>query len=77
MIIRRDKTPRRARWGEIFNIEGTCDWCKQSRQLTKHEYIDGKAHYACQSCNDLARMDVRLFNLAEIAQQERQATQPM
>ncbi|MCG3735037.1 hypothetical protein ACXHQ9_01620 [Vibrio cincinnatiensis] len=61
----------------MFNIEGTCDWCKQSRLLAKHEYIDGKAHYACQNCNDFAQMDVRLFNLAEIAQQERRAAQQM
>ncbi|MGC9422616.1 hypothetical protein [Vibrio sp.] len=59
----------------MFNNEGMCDWCKQLGLLTKHEYIDGKAHYACHRCHDLARMDVRLFNLAEIAQQQRRATQ--
>ncbi|WP_217510413.1 hypothetical protein [Vibrio metschnikovii] len=59
----------------MFTMIGVCDWCKLSNQLTKHEYIDGKAHYSCPNCHDLARMDVRLFNLDEIASRERQMHQ--
>jgi hypothetical protein len=52
-------------------IEGICDWCKRPAFLTKHEYFDGKCHYSCQSCNEVARLDVRQFNLAEQAAQQR------
>ncbi|WP_165311132.1 hypothetical protein [Vibrio ziniensis] len=57
----------------MFTIEGVCDWCKKpSLLLTKHEYVDGKTHSSCKSCNDFARMDVRQFNIAEQAMKERQ-----
>ncbi len=56
----------------MFTIEGICDWCKKPNFLIKHEYIDGKAHYSCEKCNELARLDVRQFNIAEQALRERQ-----
>lgn len=56
----------------MFTIEGVCDWCKKPSLLTKHEYIDGKSHCACEECNDLATLDVRQFNIAELQQRERQ-----
>lgn len=51
----------------MFSIEGICDWCKKPAVLTKHDYIDGKCHYACKECNEVARLDVRMFNLEELA----------
>ncbi|QIL84615.1 hypothetical protein G7083_01005 [Vibrio sp. HDW18] len=51
----------------MYSVIGTCDWCKQAKPLIKHQYLDGKAHYSCASCNELARLDVRQFNLAEMA----------
>lgn len=44
-----------------------CDWCKRPGQLTKHEYFDGKVFYACEGCNEHARLDVRQYNLEELA----------
>lgn len=58
----------------MFTIEGVCDWCKQPSMLTKHEYVDGKSHCSCAECNDLATLDVRQFNIAELQQRERQAS---
>ncbi len=55
----------------MFSIEGTCDWCKQPALLMRHDYIDGKHHYSCRKCHDYARLDVRQFNLAELASQQR------
>lgn len=26
----------------MFSVEGICDWCKQPKLLTRHEYVDGK-----------------------------------
>jgi hypothetical protein len=60
----------------MFTIQGVCDWCKQPSYLAKHEYIDGKYHHSCQSCNEHARLDVRQFNLALLADQQRAARQP-
>ncbi len=51
--------------GNVYEIEGICDWCKKPSFLTRHNYIDGKYHHSCEKCNDLARLDVRQFNLAE------------
>jgi hypothetical protein len=59
----------------MFTVQGVCDWCKQSSYLAKHEYIDGKYHHACKSCNEHARLDVRQFNLAELAAQQHQPSQ--
>lgn len=56
----------------MFTIEGTCDWCKRPRMLTRHDYLDGKCHHACQECNDIAKIDVRLFNIGEQQMRERQ-----
>ncbi|EGQ8120837.1 hypothetical protein DDN79_01355 [Vibrio cholerae] len=56
----------------MFSVEGICDWCKQPKLLTRHEYVDGKAHHSCENCNEFARMDVRQFNLAEMAFREKQ-----
>ncbi|MBF9000110.1 hypothetical protein [Vibrio nitrifigilis] len=57
---------------------GVCDWCKRSGLLTKHEYFDGKAYYACHSCDEHARMDIRQYNLEEMAYRQKlaQATPP-
>jgi len=50
----------------MFNTEGYCDWCNKRSLLTRHDYIDGKYHYSCETCNDLAKIDVNLFNTDEI-----------
>ncbi|MGX9415919.1 hypothetical protein ACXJY6_07500 [Vibrio sp. RC27] len=55
----------------MFTIEGVCDWCNQPNYLTKHHYVDGKCHHSCEDCNELARLDVRQFNLAELAALQR------
>ena len=55
----------------MFTIEGVCDWCKKLSMVTKHEYIDGLCHHSCEECNDIAKLDVRQFNAAEIQQQEK------
>ncbi|QIA63031.1 hypothetical protein GT360_05650 [Vibrio astriarenae] len=47
---------------------GQCDWCKESRRVSKLEYVDGKHHHSCKECMSLAKIDVRLFNLDELAQ---------
>ncbi|WP_194089292.1 hypothetical protein [Vibrio hibernica] len=47
---------------------GTCDWCKQfTANLLRLDYIDGISNHTCSECHDLARIDVRQFNLAEVA----------
>ncbi|WP_413284397.1 hypothetical protein [Vibrio sp. MA40-2] len=51
----------------MSSIEGNCDWCNKRSLLTRHEYVDGKCHHSCEECNDLARIDVSLFNTDEIA----------
>ncbi|NLS11355.1 hypothetical protein HGP28_00455 [Vibrio sp. SM6] len=51
----------------MFNTEGICDWCKKNGLLARHDYIDGKHHYSCPHCHDIAKIDVRQFNLDEIA----------
>lgn len=56
----------------MFTIEGVCDWCKKPSLLAKHQYLDGKSHYACKQCNELATFDVRQFNLAELEQRQYQ-----
>ncbi len=58
----------------MFTIEGVCDWCKKPALVIKHDYIDGKCHYACEKCHPMATLDVRQFNLAELQQRERNAT---
>lgn len=58
----------------MFTIEGVCDWCKKPSMLTKHEYVDGKSHCSCIECNDLAKLDVRQFNIAEMQQREQQSS---
>ncbi|WP_047042566.1 hypothetical protein [Vibrio mexicanus] len=55
----------------MFTIEGTCDWCKKPSLLTRHEYIDGKSHYSCEDCYELATLDVRQFNIDETQERER------
>jgi hypothetical protein len=59
--------------GAMFNIEGICDWCKQPNLLTPHLYVDGKKHHSCNKCDYLARLDVKEFNIAEIAAQQSRA----
>ncbi|MFA0439148.1 hypothetical protein BCU66_001130 [Vibrio sp. 10N.286.49.B1] len=49
-----------------FTIEGFCDWCQKPNYVTKHQYIDGKCHFSCDECVNLAAMDVRQFNKAEL-----------
>ncbi|WP_216613471.1 hypothetical protein [Vibrio sp. 99-8-1] len=34
--------------------------------LARHDYIDGKYHFSCASCHDIATLDVRLFNKDEL-----------
>lgn len=51
----------------MFNIEGVCDWCNKHSLLIRHDYVDGKSHHSCESCNDYATIDVSLFNRDEIA----------
>lgn len=51
----------------MFNTEGNCDWCNKRSLLIRHEYIDGKHHHSCESCNDMAKIDVSLFNTDELA----------
>jgi len=61
----------------MFRTEGVCDWCKKRAMVTKLSYIDGKSNYACQSCNEIAKMDIRLYNLEQanfIAQVQSQHT---
>ncbi len=58
----------------MFTIVGVCDWCKKPALVAKHEYIDGKYHHACEKCHEIATLDVRLFNIAELQQRERNAT---
>ncbi|MDB1123942.1 hypothetical protein [Vibrio algarum] len=57
----------------MFNTEGNCDWCNRHRLLIRHDYIDGKYNHSCESCNDLAKIDVRLFNTDEIALRNKMA----
>lgn len=56
----------------MFTIEGVCDWCKRPNMLAKHDYVDGKSHHSCKECHDLAALDVRQFNIAELQHRERQ-----
>ncbi|WCE30974.1 hypothetical protein [Vibrio sp. SCSIO 43137] len=51
----------------MFTKEGVCDWCNKLSLLTRHDYVDGKCHFSCAQCNDMARLDVRLFNRDELA----------
>lgn len=55
----------------MFNTEGTCDWCKEPKMVMKHNYVDGKHHHSCETCNDIATLDVRLFNIDELALRSR------
>ncbi len=56
------------------NSHGNCDWCKKfSPSLTRLDYCDGLYHQTCPECLELARLDVRQFNLAEQAQRAKQA----
>jgi hypothetical protein len=57
----------------MFNIEGICDWCKLPNLLKAHLYVDGKKHHSCNKCDYLARLDVKEFNIAEIAAQQSRA----
>ncbi|MDA0147464.1 hypothetical protein [Vibrio sp. LaRot3] len=57
----------------MYTTEGFCDWCKKPSLLKKHDYLDGKCHYACRECDDMATLDVRQFNIAEAKLIERQA----
>ncbi|MDN3610177.1 hypothetical protein ACODM8_09035 [Vibrio ostreicida] len=50
----------------MFNIEGICDWCKKPSLVIKLEYLDGLHHHSCEACSELARLDVRHYNLAEL-----------
>lgn len=51
----------------MINTEGNCDWCNRYSMLIRHDYVDGKYHHSCASCNDMAKIDVNLFNIDEIA----------
>ncbi len=57
---------------------GACNWCQKRGLVYRLNYVDGKHHYACTECLDHAKMDVRLFNLAEIhiQNQKKASTQP-
>ncbi|TPA28369.1 hypothetical protein DXJ84_08300 [Vibrio parahaemolyticus] len=57
----------------MFTEEGTCDWCKKTSFVTRHDYVDGKYHHSCQACYDMAKIDVRLFNQGEMQMRERMA----
>ncbi|MDF2152362.1 hypothetical protein [Vibrio sp. CAU 1672] len=59
----------------MFTEEGTCDWCKKLSFVTRHEYIDGKTHCSCVACYDIAKIDVRRFNRAELQMREQLARQ--
>ncbi len=59
----------------MFTIEGICDWCKQRGLLEKHVYVDGKCHYSCKNCHQYALIDVRQFNLDELAARQKSAFQ--
>jgi|GEM_PF-846895 len=51
----------------MYDNKGLCDWCNKLSLLIRHDYVDGKCHYSCASCHDLATLDVRLFNKDELA----------
>ncbi|MCS0173519.1 hypothetical protein [Vibrio alginolyticus] len=55
----------------MFTEEGTCDWCKKPSLVTRLDYLDGKHHYSCKACYDMAKIDVRLFNQGELQMRER------
>ncbi|WP_350225803.1 hypothetical protein [Vibrio parahaemolyticus] len=57
----------------MFTEEGTCDWCKKPSFVTRHDYVDGKYHHSCQTCYDMAKIDVHLFNQGEMQMRERMA----
>ncbi|USD64129.1 hypothetical protein [Vibrio sp. SCSIO 43136] len=61
----------------MYTIEGICDWCKQPGMLTRHQYVDGKSHCSCHHCNDLAKLDVRMFNQAELEQRQQEQSASM
>ncbi|MBD1575699.1 MULTISPECIES: hypothetical protein [Vibrio] len=55
------------------NKHGTCDWCKQfTDNLVRLDYVDGISNHSCTGCHDLAKIDVRQFNLAELALRAKQ-----
>ncbi|WP_375753879.1 hypothetical protein [Vibrio sp. HN007] len=51
----------------MFKTEGSCDWCKKQSLLIRHDYVDGRFHHSCEDCQDLAKFDVNLFNIDELA----------
>ncbi|MGP8304769.1 hypothetical protein [Vibrio sp. YIC-376] len=55
----------------MFTVEGTCDWCKKTALITRHDYLDGKHNHSCKSCYDMAKIDVRLFNQGELQMLQR------
>jgi hypothetical protein len=57
----------------MFTTPGFCDWCHSQSLLSRHEYLDGKHHYSCEQCHDLAKLDVKLFNQGELEQKKREA----
>lgn len=54
---------------------GQCDWCRESRRLSRLEYVDGKHHHSCQECLYLAKIDVNLFNQEELVQRAKLSQQ--
>lgn len=59
----------------MYKERKQCDWCGQLNFVTQHEYIDGMTHQSCSNCDDIARMDVRQFNRAELESIERSRKQ--
>ncbi|MDC0609691.1 hypothetical protein OAP63_03075 [Vibrio sp.] len=59
----------------MFSKHGVCDWCKKRALVTKLNYVDGKSNFACASCSDIAKMDVRLYNLEQASFTALQQTQ--
>lgn len=53
--------------------EGICNWCNRRSLLIRHDYVDGKFHHSCESCNSIAILDVSQFNRDELAQRSKMA----
>ncbi|WP_117234708.1 hypothetical protein [Vibrio maerlii] len=50
----------------MFDKHGICDWCGRLAKVAQHKYIDGLSHQSCESCYDLAKIDVKQFNIGEL-----------
>lgn len=40
-----------------------CDWCKKSTFVEKLTYLDGFSNYTCKECKQIAKLDIRRYNL--------------